>query len=70
MPDMATLSSKFQISVPKAARERAGWRPGQKLVFLPKGNGLLLMPVPSRDRLAGALAGANPDNVRDRNDRF
>ena len=70
MSDMATLSSKFQVSVPKAVRERAGWKAGQKLVFLPKGNGLLLVPVPSRDALAGSLAGADPEKVRDRDDRF
>lgn len=70
MGDIATLSSKFQISVPKALREKAGWTAGQKLVFLPKGNGLLLVPVPARDTLAGSMAGANPENTRDRDDRL
>ena len=70
MSDVATLSAKFQVSVPKAVRERAGWKPGQKLIFLPKGSGLLLVPVPPREALAGSLAGANPENARDRDDRF
>lgn len=70
MIDTATLSSKYQISVPKAVRTKTGWKAGQRLVFLPKGSGLLLLPVPTRKALAGSLAGANPENTRDRNDRF
>lgn len=70
MADTATLSAKFQISVPKAVRNRIGWKAGQKLVFLPKGNGVLLVPVPSRAALAGSMAGADTDDVRDRSERF
>ena len=70
MTDTATLSSKFQISVPKAVRTRIGWKPGQQLVFLPKGNGVLLVPVPSRAKLAGSMAGADPEAYRDRSERL
>ncbi|MBU1174886.1 MAG: AbrB/MazE/SpoVT family DNA-binding domain-containing protein [Alphaproteobacteria bacterium] len=70
MTDTATLSSKFQISVPKAVREKTGWKAGQKLVFLPKGNGLLLVPIPDRAALAGSMRGAGTDDLRDRANRF
>ncbi len=43
----ATLSSKFQISIPKEVREQHDWNAGQEFVFIPKGKGILLMPVPT-----------------------
>ena len=64
------LSSKFQISIPKEVREQQGWRPGQEFVFLPKGNSVVLAPIPDHDSLRGIAKGANPENYRDRNDRY
>jgi len=65
----ARLSSKFQISIPKAVRTDRHWRAGQEFVFIPKGEGVLLVPVPSRDDLAGIARGARADDYRDRADR-
>jgi AbrB family looped-hinge helix DNA binding protein len=70
MEATATLSSKFQISVPKAIRDELHWEAGQEFVFIPKGKGVLLMPVPELDHLAGIAKGAQTDNYRDRQDRF
>jgi AbrB family looped-hinge helix DNA binding protein len=70
MTDTATLSTKFQISIPKAVREQQHWKAGQKLVFIPKGRGVLLVPAPSLNELRGIARGANPHGYRDRNDRF
>jgi AbrB family looped-hinge helix DNA binding protein len=70
MSDTATLSSKFQISIPKPVREEQGWQAGQELVFIPKGKGVLVMPVPKRERLRGIARGADPAGYRDRSDRF
>ena len=66
---VATLSSKFQISIPKAVRDQQSWQSGQQFVFIPKGKGVLLMPVPELAQLAGLAAGARSDNYRDREDR-
>lgn len=66
----ATLSSKFQISIPKAVREKQQWRAGQEFVFIPKGKGVLVMPVPELDHLAGIAEGARKDGYRDRKDRY
>lgn len=68
--DTATLSSKFQISIPKSLRVARQWQPGQVFAFLPKGDGLLLVPVPKLDSLAGIARGADPTGYRDRTDRF
>jgi AbrB family looped-hinge helix DNA binding protein len=66
----ATLSSKFQISIPKAVREKQNWQAGQEFVFIPKGNGVLVMPVPELAELAGIAKGARKDGYRDREDRY
>jgi len=67
--DTAKLSSKFQISIPKAVRAGRDWRAGQVFAFIPKGDGLLLVPVPELDELAGIARGANKEGYRDRTNR-
>jgi len=69
MTATATLSSKFQISLPKAIRDELHWSAGQEFVFIPKGTGVLLIPVPELEQLVGIARGANPENCRDRQDR-
>jgi AbrB family looped-hinge helix DNA binding protein len=69
MAATATLSSKFQISIPKAVREDQHWEAGQEFVFIPKGRGVLVMPVPELKQLAGIARGANKTGYRDRKDR-
>ena len=70
MAATATLSSKYQISVPKAIRDDLHWKAGQEFVFIPKGKGVLLMPVPELEQLAGMATGAKTEGYRDRHDRF
>jgi len=70
MGDATTLSSKFQISIPKAVREKHNWKPGQKFAFIPKDGGLMLVPVPELEDLLGIAEGADPTDYRDRNDRY
>jgi AbrB family looped-hinge helix DNA binding protein len=70
MSATATLSSKFQILIPKTVREEMRFKAGQEFTFIPKGNGVLLMPVPKLSDLKGVALGANPTNYRDRKDRF
>jgi AbrB family looped-hinge helix DNA binding protein len=70
MTAASTISPKYQVSIPKALRERLNWRPGQKLAFIPKGDGLLMIPVPNREDLIGIARGAKAGDYRDRNDRF
>lgn len=70
MSATATLSSKFQISIPKSVREAQHWRAGQEFVFIAKGKGVLVMPVPTPEELAGIARGANASQYRDREDRY
>jgi len=69
MAETATLSSKFQISIPKAVRDERHWRAGQEFAFLPKGTGVLLVPVPDQKELAGLARGAETASYRERDDR-
>ncbi len=68
--ETATLSSKFQISIPKDVRDRQNWKAGQRFVFIPKGAGVLVMPVPELAELKGIAKGADASDIRDRSDRF
>jgi hypothetical protein len=46
------------------------WRPGQKIAFLARAEGVLMVLIPEREALAGMARGLNPDGFRDRSDRF
>lgn len=70
MSDTATLSSKFQISIPKSIRAQRNWKAGQEFAFIPKGSGVLLVPVPKLQDLLGIAKGADPTGYRDRQDRY
>ncbi len=69
MPETATLSAKYQISIPKAVRAAQHWEAGLTFAFIPKGTGVLLVPVPKRDALRGLARGASAGEYRDRTDR-
>lgn len=69
MSDTATLSAKFQISIPKAVRTAQHWKAGQEFVFIPKGSGVMLVPVPELAELQGIAKGAKTKAYRDRSDR-
>jgi len=67
--DTARLSAKFQISIPKSIRTAQRWQAGQVFAFIPKGEGMLLVPVPKLEDLAGTARGAKPEDYRDRTSR-
>jgi AbrB family looped-hinge helix DNA binding protein len=64
------LSAKFKISIPKEIREQQGWLAGQKFVFPPRGKSVVLVAIPKREEIFGIAKGANPENYRDRDDRY
>lgn len=67
--NIATISSKFQISIPKKIREQLHIKPGQQFIFIAKGECLEIVPKRDIKDVKGLLAGANPKNVRDRSER-
>ena len=42
----ATISSKYQVVIPREVRERFGAKPGSKLVFIPYKKTLRVVVVP------------------------
>lgn len=66
--ETATVSSKFQLVVPRGIREKMGLKPGERLAFVLEGRTLHLVPVESLDALRGRMAGASTEDVRDRSD--
>ncbi|MHB0926158.1 MAG: AbrB/MazE/SpoVT family DNA-binding domain-containing protein [Gallionellaceae bacterium] len=65
----ATLSSKYQLSLPKALREAMHLQPGQQFELIPTGSVIQLVPKTSIKELRGIACGANPSHYRDRKDR-
>ncbi len=63
-----TLSSKYQISIPKDIREAMHFKPGQQLTFLRVGKSLRLVPVRRMEDLFGMGKGAG-EFIRDRSTR-
>ena len=66
----ATLSSKYQLAVPKAIRDELGLQAGQRFAVIAKGQAIELVPVRSVLEARGLLKGAAADDTRDRTDRF
>ena len=65
----ATLSEKFQLSIPKAIRAKLKLHAGHQFVFMAKGDSITLVPKRSADDLRGRMKGASTADVRDRKDR-
>ncbi len=64
-----TVSSKYQVVIPKEIRERMRLEPGQKLSVITKGGIIYLVPVLDLDELRGIAAGADTSNLREKTDR-
>jgi len=66
----ATISSKYQIVIPKPVREHLNLKPKQKLTVIEKDKMLILVPYVSLNELRGIAAGAETDNYREKMDRL
>ena len=65
-----TISSKYQVVIPKPAREHLDLKPKQKLTVIEKDKMLILIPQPSLEDLKGIAAGARISDYREKKDRF
>lgn len=66
---IATISSKYQICIPKKVREELHIKAGEQFIFIVQGNTLQLIPKRELKNMRGIMAGANKEDVRDRRDR-
>jgi AbrB family looped-hinge helix DNA binding protein len=67
---VVTVSSKFQVVIPKEIRERAGIRPGEKLEMLSIGDRIELVRVRPMREIRGYLKGRDSTFVREEDDRI
>jgi AbrB family looped-hinge helix DNA binding protein len=62
--NVVTISSKFQVVIPRAVRERLDLRPGQKVRALVYDGHVELIPVRPASALRGFLRGIDTTLVR------
>jgi AbrB family looped-hinge helix DNA binding protein len=64
-----TISSKYQVVIPRPIRERFDLKPGQKLMFIPYQNTLRVVIVPPIEEAEGLFKGIDTDPYREKEDR-
>ena len=62
---LTTISTKYQIVIPREVREQFNLKPGQKVMFIPYKNSIRLVVVPSIKEARGIFKGMNTDNIRE-----
>jgi len=65
----ATISSKYQVVIPREVREQFGLKPGLKLVFIPYKKTLRVVVVPPIEEAEGFLKGIDTQIEREDEDR-
>jgi AbrB family looped-hinge helix DNA binding protein len=65
-----TISSKFQIVIPKEVREKLHLCPQQRLQVVEKGGVITLVPEVPLKNLKGSLKGMSKTDIRDKKDRL
>lgn len=65
----ATLSSKFQVVIPKEIREQMDLEPGTEFAFIPFDGRIEFIPLRPIEELEGKFKGMNTDNIREKKDR-
>jgi len=64
-----TISSKYQVVIPRSIRERFNLKPGQKIIFIPYNNTLRVVIVPPIEEAEGIFEGIDTDPQREKEDR-
>ena len=67
--ETVTLSSKYQLVLPRRARERLRLRPGMKFTVLDKGDVIVLVRELPMRAYRGVARGVNPRGLREKKDR-
>lgn len=64
-----TISSKFQVVIPRKIREQYHLKPGQKVAFIPYKNSVRLVIIPDIKAAYGFLEGIDTNVDREESDR-
>jgi AbrB family looped-hinge helix DNA binding protein len=68
--ETVTLSSKYQLVLPRGARERLRLRPGMRITVIDKGGVIFLVPERPVHEYRGIASGTSPKGLRDKKDRL
>jgi len=68
--EQTTVSSKYQVVIPKAVRERVSLQPGQKLTVIVKGGIIYLVPQVPLEELRGIARCLDVAGLREEDDRL
>ncbi len=66
--EVITISSKFQVVIPRKICELCNIKPGQKVVFIPYKKSLHTVIVPAIEEACGMLQGSDAENLRKEED--
>ena len=64
-----TISSKYQVVIPRQIREQFKLKPGQKIMFIPYEDTLRIVIVPPIEDAKGLFEGLDTDPQREKEDR-
>ena len=60
-----TISSRYQVVIPREIREQFGLKPGRKVIFVPDNGPLRVVVIRSIIEARGMQKGMNIDNIRE-----
>lgn len=63
-----TIGEDYRMEIPEELRDKL--RPGQTFALVPRGNGFVIVPVPTLEELQEIFQGSNPEGYRERGPEF
>lgn len=68
--DVVTLSSKYQVVIPREVRKKMDLKPGQKIVVIEKDGIVHLIPQKPIKEMRGFVKRIDTQKLRNEEDRF
>jgi AbrB family looped-hinge helix DNA binding protein len=65
-----TISSKYQVVIPRQIREKHNLKPGEKFILMSIGDRIEMIPEKKMNDLRGVLSGMDTDPGREKEDRI
>ena len=66
--ETVTISSKYQVVIPREIRDQFNLQPGQKIMFIPYNNTLRVVIVEPIEKARGSLKGISSEGIHEETD--